>query len=250
MISSGVLSRAPKRAVLDKAWKEIIRVDLKPIEQSKLWQFATTFYRHCVAAAGRETDIQKRADNIYAVLRNDTPMLEHIKNEIADDVEFRLKNDELVDMLSGDANFFYCTAHKNPAAGHAAYQDRIYYRSNGQLTAQEKKFVRSQKLMAVEEVVMGPVWLCTRRNCKHRLVPISFESAKNGDFRGETAGSEMTYEEGQYHVYRDRLKMLVKMKKSFTNIDGVETPNQMKVDIRRTYKISRAWKGKIKKSRK
>ena len=248
MITEGVINRAPKRDVLDKAWKEMLRVNLEPIEQSRLWQFTTQFYRHCVAAAGRETDVQKRVDNIYSVLRRDTPNLEHQKNEIADAVEFRLKQKDLKENLDSEANFFYCTAHANPAAGHAAYQDRIYYRKNGQLSAQEKKFVRSQKLLAVEDVVMGPVWLCTRRNCRHRLIPISFESAKLGDLRVEYKSDEISYEEGQYHNYRDRLRMLVKIKETIKKIDGVDVPAQMKVDIKRTYKLSRAWRKKAKKS--
>lgn len=247
VITRGVLTRASKRDTMLKVRHELLRVKLDSLEQNKMWQFATSFYRHCVAGAGRETDIQKRADKLYAVLRGDVQLLEHQKNLIADSVEFRKKHQELMDVLSSESNFFYCTAHKNPAEGHAAYQDRIYYRKNGQLTPEEEEFAFSQKLMAVEEVVLGPVWLCTRRNCRHRLIPISFESAKNGDFRGETYSHKISYEEEQYNDYKDRLKMFVQMKKVYQNVDGVDVPDQMKLDVRRTYSLCRAWKNRIKK---
>lgn len=245
VITRGVLTRASKRDTMLKVRHELLRVKLDSLEQNKMWQFATSFYRHCVAGAGRETDVQLRAEKLYAVLRGDIQLLEHQKNLIADSVEFRKKHQELMDVLSSDSNFFYCTAHQNPAAGHAAYQDRIYVRKNGQLTPEEEEFAFKHQLIAVEEVVLGPVWLCTRRNCHHQLIPISFESAKNGDFRRETCSRKISYEEEQYGAYKDRLKMYVEMKKVFQD---VEIPEQMKLDIRNTYRLCRAWKGRIKKA--
>lgn len=248
VITDGVMRRDSRARVLNRAWKEVLKVDLDVSEQTRMWQFATSFYRHCVAAAGRESDVQKRAEKVYTVLRDDTQMLEHQKNVLADAVEYRTKRQELIGILSSESNFFYCTAHKNPADGHRDYQDRIYYRKNGNLSKEEKQFVRSQRLLAVEDVVLEPVYLCTRKNCKHRLIPISFESAKNGDVRGESSVNDISYEEEQYLNYRDRLKMYVKIKNVFKEIDGVEVPDQMKVDVKRTYKLIRAWKGRIKKA--
>jgi hypothetical protein len=248
VITDGVIRRDSRARVLNRAWKEVLKVDLDVTEQTQMWSFVKTFYRHCVAAAGRELDVQMRAEKVYSVLRGDVQMLEHQKNELVNDVEYRKKRQELMDNLASEANFFYCTAHKNPAQGHADYQDRIYYRRNGNLSPEEKKFVRSQRLLAVEDVVMGPVWLCTRRNCTHRLIPIGFESAVNGDYRVETMGSEISYEEEQFNNYKGRLKMYVKLKETFGKIDGVEIPKQMKQDIKRTYSLCRAWKQRIKKA--
>jgi len=247
IISSGVVSRASKHQILKKVRDETLRIKLKPDEQNRMWQFATSFYRHCVAAAGRKTELQDRAEKVYAVLRADTPLLEHQKNELADSVEFRIKHQNLVDMLSGEQNFFYCTAHKNPACGHAAYQDRIYFRKNGHLSPEEEEFAYSKGLLAVEDVVMAPIYLTTRKNCKHRLIPISFNSAKRGDVRGEVYSHDISYEEEQYANYSDRLRMLVNVKKALTSI-GAEPSAQMKVDIRRTYSLVRAWKAKMKKA--
>ena len=245
-ITEGVLSRASKKTVLDRAYREIVRVRLDPLEQNRMWHFATSFYKHCIASAQRETDPMKRAQKVYAVLRDDTPTLEHQKNEIADSVEYRIKNDELMSMLQDNHNFFYCTEHKNPAEGHAAYQGKIYYRKNGDLSKEERKYAKSQKLLAVEDVVLGPIYLCTRKNCKHRLIPISFEEAQTGDFRVVSSTHEISYEESQYNNYRDRLRMLVKMKEAFKKNDTV--PEQLKLDIRRTRMLVRAWKEKTKKA--
>lgn len=250
VITEGVIRRDSRARVLNRAWKEILRVDLDSGEWTRMWQFVTSFYRHCVAAAGRESDVQMRAEKVYTVLRGDVQLLEHQKNQLANDIEFRKKHQEMIEILSSEYKFFYCTAHKNPAKGHAAYQDRIYYRKNAELTSAEKKFVRSQRLMAVEDVVTGPVWLCTRRNCTHQLIPIGFESAINGDFRAETYGSEISYEEEQYDNYKDRLKMLTKLKETFKKIEAVDKiPQQMKLDVKRTYSLCRAWKAKMKKTR-
>lgn len=246
IITAGVQNRASKKTVLDRAYREMVRIRLDPLEQNRLWHFATSFYRHCIAAAQRETDPVKRAERLYTVLRNDTPMLEHQKNEMADSIEFRIKHEELSTMLRDEHNFFYCTEHKNPAAGHADYQGKIYYRRNGNLSKEEKRFAKSQKLLAVEDVVLGPVYLCTRRNCKHRLIPISFESAQTGDFRHETSSREISYEESQYNNYKDRLRMLTKMKEAFAKSDVV--PRQMNMDIKKTRLLTRAWRNKMKKT--
>lgn len=249
VVTDGVIRRDSRARVLNRAWKEVLKIDLDVKEQSRMWQFVTTFYRHCVAAANRESDVQKRAEKVYTVLRGDVQSLEHQKNVIADSIEYRKKHQELVDTLSSEAKFFYCTAHKNPADGHAAYQDRVYYKRNSNLSKEEKRLVRSQKMLAIEDVVLEPIWLCTRKNCRHRLIPISFESAKNGDFRLENNPHEISYEEEQYGNYRDRLKMYVKLKETFKKIDGVEVPAQMKSDVKRTYRLCRAWKEKMKKAR-
>ena len=248
VVLDGVLNRANKTEVMRKAYKELVRVRLDSLEQNRMWKFAATFYRHCIAAAGRQTDVQKRAEQLYTVLRDDTKILEHQKNEIADSVEFRLKNDKMLEMFRSEAKFFYCTAHAHPAQDHAAYQDRVYYRKNSLLTKEEKRYVKANKLMAIEDVVLGPVYLCTRRNCRHELIPISLETAQIGDFRVEFNPHEISYEESQFNDYRDRLKMLVKMKEVFKSTEGVELPTQMKFDIRRTYSLCRAWKQKIKKA--
>ena len=246
VITDGIMAHRSKRDVLNRARKEVLRLKLDVLEKNELWKFTLEFYRHTVAAAGRESDAGKRAEKVYTVLRQDTPLLEHQKNVIADSIEFRKKNRELTELLSGDGKFYYCTAHKNPAAGHAAYQGKIYYRRNMIYSDVEEQFIDKNGLMAVEDVVLGPVWLCTRRNCTHRLIEISFSEAQTGRFRHESGGTEMTYAEEQYGNYKDRLKMLIGVKKVFENSDVM--PEQLKRDVKKTYGLCRAWNRRIRKS--
>ena len=119
------------------------------------------------------------------------------------------------------------------------YQGKIYYREQywDQFTEKEKEFVESHNLLSVEEVVMGPIWLCTRRNCKHRLVPVDKNTRR-------IEVDDMSYEEQQYRYYYDRLKLLNRLKKK-----GLKS-KKMKDDILRTRglvkKWYRAWKEKEK----
>ena len=248
IITEGVINRKGKSVILKEVKREIRGVRLfSDLEKNKLWYWATRFYKHAVAGAGRKTEITDRSDTLYAVLRNDVPDLEHMKNEIADSVEYRKKHDELVETIRDQGNkFYYCTEHKNCAEGHLAYQGRIYFKRSEAYSEEEKEFISKNDLMSVDEVVMGPVWLTTRRNCRHRLIPVSFNEVKKGDYRVVRKENEISYEEGQYHAYRDRYKMLVAVKKVFVR-NEIEVPGQLQSDVKRTRLLVRAWYQKNKK---
>lgn len=259
-IVSDVTNRASKRDTLRRVRKEILRLKLDTLETNEMWKFATTFYKHTVAAAGpRKTfddpelmqkELQKRADKVYTVLRQDTQMLEHQKNVIADSIEFRFKNQRMHRLMTpGDeaGKFLYCTAHKDPACGHAAYQGRIYFKRSETYSEEEQEFISRKGLLAAEDVIMGPIWLTTRRNCKHQFIPISFLQAQTGRFSVGNIKDDISYEEEQYRFYSDRLKMMASVKKVFAETDVV--PEQLKWDMTRTYRLCRAWSRRIKKSR-
>lgn len=260
VVTSGVLNRAPKRTVLNQVRKEILRLQLDELEKNEMWKFAISFYRQTIAGAGRWREpnddaelkiaVQKRADRVYTVLKQNIQVMEHQKNYIADSIEFRIKHQEMNKLLTpGDdsGKFLYCTAHKDPACGHAAYQGRIYFKRSETYSDEEMEFISRKGLMAVEDVIMGPIWLTTRRNCKHRFIPISFLEAQTGDFSHGRIKEDISYEEEQFRTYNDRLKMLVSVKKVFAKDDAV--PEQLKLDMTRTYKLCRAWSRRIKKTR-
>lgn len=242
VIVSGVLNRAGKMAVMREVKEKIREVQLlSESEKNQLWVWCTGFYRHCIAGAGRRSDLNDRGEMLYTVLRNDAAGLESLKNSLADSVEFRRKHSELIDLLRNDDHkFYYCTVHKNCAEGHLAYQGRVYYRGSGAYSDEEMDYINSHGLMSVDEVVMGPVWLTTRRNCRHRLIPISFLTVKTGDYSDVRNMNEISYEDGEYRKYRDRYKMLAKFKKMFVD-SGVEVPRQMKTDIKRTRLLVLNW---------
>lgn len=248
IITSGVINRRGKSEIM-KEVKQLIRgVRLfSDLEKNKLWWWSTRFYKHAIAGAQRKTNIDERSDVLYAVLRSDVPDLEHIKNDIADSVEYRKKHDELIEMIRDQGNrFYYCTVHTNCAAGHLAYQGRVYYKKGVDYTAEEESFIKKNDLLSVDEVVMEPVWLTTRRNCRHRLIPISFSRAQTGDLGSEKTTTEISYEDSQYRAYRDRYKMLVSIKKVFEK-NEVSVPVQLKTDVKRTGLLVRAWDQKRKK---
>lgn len=241
IINSGVLNRASKRIVLQKVRSEIRNMKfLNDAERNQLWVFMTSHYRHCIAGAGRETDLPKRADQIYSVLRKDNLTLEHLKNDLANSVEYRRKHNELVEMLTNDDEKFYlCTVLRDCATDHQAYQGRIYYKEGASYSDEELKYISNHKLLSINEVIVKPPYLTTRRNCRHRFVPVSFLSVKTGVSEREYSFHEISYEEGQYHLYRDRYKMMQNIKKMFAD-NGVES-KQLKLDMKKTQKLVISW---------
>lgn len=241
IITEGVINRASRRDIMRSVDAEVSRLKfLNRVERNDLLDFTKQFYRHTVAAAGRKTDLQKRSEQVYTVLRKDTPKMESIKNSIVDNIEYRKKHKELTLMLmDDDQKFYYCTVLKDAASDHAPYQGLIYYRKNRPYSEEEKEFISSQKLLSLDEVVLRPPWLTTRRNCRHKFVPISFKEAQNGYSESERSFHEISYEEEQYRLYRDRYKMLANIKKTFQKTDTM--PEQLKVDMRRTRNLVISW---------
>jgi len=246
VITSSVLNRADKRSVMRQVKKIIQNVQhLNDNERHSLWLFAMNFYKHTVAGAARKVDADDRAASIYAVLRDDTPMLEKIKNDVVDNIEYRKKHEELVDVLQGDSKFYYCTEFTDPAKDHAAYQGRIYYKKNAEYSDEEKAYIFNAGLLSVDEVMLQPPYLCTRKNCRHRLIPVSF--AEIGRLRRVSAQEYISYEVQQYRFYRDRLKLMQVVKKSFGD---ASLPLQMKTDMRRTRKLMQSWRNRAINSKK
>lgn len=238
IVAVGVQSRATKREILQKCRQEIVHYPLSAAEKNRLWVLVTKLYRLMITAARRNPNVDERGELVYAVLRKQIQMLEQVKNDLANDVELRLKHNELVNLLDNHENhFYYCTAHKDPAEGHAAYQGKYYFRQNlwDEFTRDEKKYVQKHGLLAVEDVVLEPVYLVTRRNCKHRLVPIPFDLLKRGVKKPFKDSSNISYAESQYRVYFDRLKLLEKLKK-----DGMVS-KELDEDIKKTRALVRKW---------
>lgn len=238
IIAVGVQNRASKDAILRKCRQEIVNYALSDAEKNQLWVFCLQTYRLMITSARRNPDIQKRGELVYAVLKKRVPDLEKLKNDLANEVEYRLKHKELVRLLKDSSNhFYYCTVHKDPAEGHAAYQGKVYYRKNlwDEFTAQEKKYVQKHHLMAVEDVVLEPVYLVTRRNCRHKLIPVPFDALLQGVEQGVKHIHEISYAESQYRLYFDRLKLLIKLKK-----EGLMS-EELEADIKKTRALAKKW---------
>lgn len=231
IVAEGVANRASKREILNKCRREILHFKLSDAEREQLMEWVNYLYRKTVVAAHRELDEDKRKDNIISVLKKEAPVLEHQKNVIADEVEYRLKLRELTQAVK-EGKFFYCTVHSNPAEGHAAYQGKIYYRGNRSYSKEETEYIKKHNLMTVEEAITS-VQLVVRRNCRHRLVPVTFSSVKEGVTLNEKSFHVISYEESQYRVYYDRLRLLLKLKKKGFDVEK---------ELAETRKLVQKWK--------
>lgn len=240
-ITEGVINRASKASIMRSVRDHIDDLKfLNRLEKNELWDFASQFYRHTVAGAARKTDPQKRADAVYAVLRKDTPVMEHVKNDLVNNIEYRKKHKDLVLMLRDEGNkFFYCTVLKDAAADHAGYQGKFYYNDQGDFNDEEREYIKEVGMLSVENVTLDKPYLTTRRNCRHRLVPVSFSEVQKGYSESEKSFHEISYEEEQYRFYRDRYKMMAKIKKVFEKTDTI--PSQLKVDMKRTRNLILSW---------
>lgn len=72
--------------------------------------------------------------------------------------------------------FYLCSRHSNCAEDHTAYEGRLYYdrfwrtKYKGQpewIQRKIQEFILRNKLLALQSIVKGPVWLTTRPYCKH-----------------------------------------------------------------------------------
>lgn len=232
IITEGVVNRNSKAVILRLVKKEIFKLNiLNDVEKNELWLWSVSFYRKCIAGAGRSTDTEVRSDKIYAVLKFQEKKITEIKNDVANNVEARKKRDSFVDELKSGYKFFYCTVLPDPADDHRDYQGLYYYKGNAEYSEEEKRFISNSGMLSVEEVCLNAPWLTIRRNCRHRFIGVLFEEiGKFSEF--DDVKNDVSYEEGQYMFYKSRLKLLKGLK--------IKTPDLEK-DMVRTEKLVRKW---------
>lgn len=190
IITDGLGNRAGKRKIMNQVRAEINRMNiLSDVERNHLWLWAVRYYKRAIVSDPK--------DRVPVVVKE----LEHTKNDIANSYENRKKHEELMSLLQSDTKFYYCTVLSDPAPDHAAYQGKIYYNDNASFTDAEKDYINKYNLISVREVTMESPWLCTRPNCRHRLIPLD----KNHKLIKQ---KNMSYEYIQYRNYYDRYKLL------------------------------------------
>ena len=249
-IENGVLNRANKRDVMRLVRERVRKTQfLNEVEKNELLLWGVTTYRHTVAGASGEKNVEKRAENIYSVLKNDVSMLERTKNELINSVEYRSKHEKLVNLfLDQDNRLFYCTVVDKCASDHAEFQGKFYYREGIDYSEEEWDWIKKNGLLSINEVTLEKPFLGTRRNCRHRFVPISFKRAQMGYESHERDYVDISYEEEQLRNYRDRHRMLLTVKKMFEK-NGTKPP-QLEIDLKRTNVLVREWGYRAKKSSK
>jgi len=280
IISNGLLHHTPKHKVINMIQKEVrllsVQLGLDDQERNSLWNNSYSKYltvsrrttsslRKIELKFGRkenyeESLVQRRAV-IYSSIRANIMSNALIKeaNQIMYSYEQRLKHEDLFgpDGLLANADdskspFFLCSSHPNPAKDHAAYQGKLYYDEDWEkyVPAAEadhiRAIIRNRRLDTIQWVVGEPVYLTTRRNCKHYFINIPIEEVLHASARSllkkhgmrssepESVSREVLY----YREYYNRVKVEEALHKLVPN-------EKLAQDIARDKKLLDKWKNKL-----
>ena len=195
-----------------------------------------------------DEELKLRKNVIYGLARKEFKGLEHTKNELANDIEYRAKSDQIRNLLSGNDVFYLCSSHRNPAKDHADWEGKVYITEDWQSKVSSEEatkivaYIRNHNTRTVEWVTGEPVYLVTRPNCKHYLIPVTVTEVLNNSTRKLLKEhdaymedeKEQSYEYGQYKDYYERLKMLTYLKSMFDAED-------LDKDIKETRILVRKW---------
>lgn len=250
IISNGLLHHTPKNTILKQLQKEIrllsVQLGLSDAERNQLWTSAYSKYDHISKRTfgslrsierkfGKKEDyeqslIQRRAV-IYSCIRANIQNNDLIKeaNSIVFSYEHRLKHDELFGpegLLSNardssQSPFFLCSSHVNPAKDHAPYQGKLYYDESWEsyVPADDadriRAIIRNRKLLTIQYITGAPVYLTTRRNCKHYFINVSIDEVAHASAKALVRKHGMIQKQDQpvsrnvlyYREYYNRLKI-------------------------------------------
>lgn len=264
IIGNGLVHRVPKQKCLKLIRKELDRVssyaNLSLKEKHSLWldsyarynkvskQSFSSLRKSGAYELEYDDELKLRKNIVYGYLRKQFDVLEHNKNELANEYEYRAKDDEVRGLLESGSIFYLCSSHINPAKDHADWEGKIYVDEDwmDKCDDSDKKriaaYIRNHKIVSVQWVTGAPVWLVYRPNCKHYLIPVSVDEVlgnsakkllKEHDMYMENE-PEQSYEYGQYKTYYERSKMLQYLKKMFDAED-------LDKDLRNTNKLVKKW---------
>ena len=192
--------------------------------------------------------LKLRKNVVYGVAKKEFKGLEHTKNDMANEYEYRGKREDIHQLLE-EGVFYLCSSHKNPAKDHAEWEGKVYVaadwrsRIDQDMHGKVAAYIRNHDVRTVEWVTGEPVYLVFRPNCKHYLIPVTVEEVlgnsvkkllKSHDMYMENE-KEISYPEGQYKNYYERLKML-------TYLNSMFDAEDLGSDIKETRKLVRKWK--------
>jgi hypothetical protein len=202
-----------------------------------------------------EQSLVQRRGVIYSSIRAKIQNNDLIKdaNLVMYSYEHRLKHDqmnELLDKAEEDKSpFFLCSSHPKPAKDHADWEGKLYYDEDYEQYVPPEQLIsiraiiRNRKLVTVQWVVGAPVYLCTRRNCKHYFRNLPIEEVLHSSPRSllKKHGMMMKDEEPvprqvlYYREYYNRLKVEEALNKLVPN-------EKLEKDISKDKKLLDKWK--------
>ena len=280
IIANGLIHHTPKHKIIAQIKKEIqllaVQLGLSDAEQNQIYVKAYNQYletskktvvslRRIERKFGKKEDyeqslIQRRAviyNSIRAKIQNNDLIKE--ANSIMYSYEHRLKHDELfgpqgllASAREGMSPFFLCSAHPNPAKDHAPYQGKVYYDEawKDYVPASEqpviRAIIRNRKMDTLQYIVGAPVYMTTRRNCKHYFINVSIDEVAHASARSLIKKHGMVMDdEGSvprsvlyYREYYNRLKIEETIQKLVPN-------EKLEKDIARDKKLLDKWKKRL-----
>ena len=272
IISNGLVQNLGKAKILAQVRKLIrsvsVQVGLDRAEENLIWTTAyATYIRSSrqtssqlrkLARAGAKGNAGGRAEAVYSSIRAIVQKNDLIKaaNQVMYMYEFRMKHEEMYQNLLGNntSPFFLCSSHPKPAKDHAGWEGKVYYdedwEKKGEWTDEEKSairaYIRNHKLRTVQWVCGEPVYLVTRRNCKHYLKELPMEEVLHASARSLLRKHGMYMKDEipasrevlTYREYYNRLKIEESLHNTF--------PNEILAqDIKKDRKLLEKWRNML-----
>lgn len=136
----------------------------------------------------------KDDERIYGAIRAmiEDKYIDRVTNRIVWRQEFEAKHNAIygIDGLLAKTHgpFYVSSSHPHPACGHEAYEGKLYYdrdrEKKNSYTTKDKKLIRAiiakRCLMSLQEVMGDPIYLYTRRNCRHYFKEVSVKDIISG----------------------------------------------------------------------
>ncbi len=277
IISNGLLHHTPKAKILVQMRKELdflsVQIGLSDAERNNLWvrfynQYLDTSKKTVVALKRIERKFGKKEDYeqslvqrrgvIYNSIRAKIQNNDLIKqaNQVMYSYEQRLKHDqmnELLDKAEEDKSpFFLCSSHPKPAKDHADWEGKLYYDEDYEQYVPPEQLIsiraiiRNRKLHTVQWVTGAPVYLTTRRNCKHYFINVPTDEVLHSSARSLLKKHGLYMEDEKsvprevlyYREYYNRLKIEEALHKLVPN-------EQLAKDITKDKKLLDKWRKKL-----
>ena len=211
IIANGLLHHTPKQKILNQIKKEInilsVHIGLTDAERNQIWSSSYSKYlqvskqttlslvrieRKFGKKEDYEESLKQRRAVIYSSIRAKILNNDLIKeaNELMYQYEYRNKHnsifgtDGILDQAHDQEHyspFFLCSSHPKPAKDHADWEGKMYYDADWERYADTadhdsiRAYIKNHKLSSVQWVVGPPVYLITRRNCKHFFTNIALD---------------------------------------------------------------------------
>ena len=148
--------------------------------------------------------------------------------------------------------FFLCSSHPKPAKDHANWEGKMYYDEDyEQYVSPEqldsiRAYIRNHKLQTVQWVTGAPVFLTTRKNCKHYFKNIPLDQVLHSSARSLLRKHGMMMKEEvpvdrkvlYYREYYNRLKVEEALHKLVPN-------EKLAQDIAKDKKLLDKWRKKL-----